>query len=87
MSYSLRQHLFNLAIATDQWINTLFGGSPDETLSARAYRKQPYSFFWLAVDMTLNFIFFWEEDHCKASYNSELERKHLPEGYRDGRAT
>ncbi len=67
----------NLAIAIDQFFNALFGGACDETLSSRAHRlkiergrKIPSIF--------INVLFFWQNDHCKESYESELERLHVP---------
>lgn len=74
-------------IAVDQLINTVLNGWADETLSARAYRnsaKQKSK--WQRVERVINAIFFWEPDHCKASYRMELERRHLPVGYRNTEA-
>lgn len=34
-SPKFKAYLWNLAIATDQWFNAVFGGDPDETLSSR----------------------------------------------------
>lgn len=31
----MKQYIFNLLIAFDQSINTIFGGDPDETISSR----------------------------------------------------
>lgn len=68
-------------IAIDQLVNTFFGGMADETMSSRAHRlkiergrKVP--------SMLINWVFFWQKDHCKAAYESELERAHLPETMR-----
>ena len=71
-------------IALDQLVNTFFGGMADETMSSRAHRlkiergrKVP--------SMLINSVFFWQKDHCKAAYESELERAHLPETMRGER--
>lgn len=71
-----------LLIAIDQTVNTLVWlpedgfGMADETLSARAYRLRR-EFPWLMK--AIDFIFFWDKEHCKNSYISEVLRKHLPE--------
>lgn len=73
----------NLLISIDQLFNTVLGGAPDETLSAACYRlkdRQPYKVFRIIID----FIFFWEKEHCKKSYDAEYEKKHLPKSYNSG---
>ncbi|MDH3003523.1 DNA helicase UvrD [Pasteurella multocida] len=76
------KYFLNIAIALDQLCNALFSGSPDETLSSRAYRgamlaknpKKKWKFFHAAI----NKLFFWQKDHCKQAYLSEVERRQLP---------
>ena len=64
-----------LLIAIDQLANAILSGSADETLSARAYRtKNPIRYI-------INAIFFWQIDHCREAFESEIERKQLPEIY------
>ena len=72
--------LKQVAIAVDQLANTLLGGQPDETLSARAWRlrNKPY---WKTFRKIIDFIFFWDPDHCYTSYVSEVLRKQLPGEY------
>lgn len=65
-----------IAIAIDQLVNALLGGMSDETLSARAHRTQS------PLERYIDAIFFWDENHCRASYQSELERRQLPPQYR-----
>lgn len=66
-----------ILIAIDQLFNTLIAGFADETLSSRAYRhKKDGSRAWPA--WIIDHLFFWQEEHCKVSYESELERAHLP---------
>ena len=71
---------FQVLIALDQLINTLLWGMADETLSARAWRHHldgsrdwPYKL--------IDGLFFFQKDHCRQAYESELERAHLPEEY------
>lgn len=68
--------LKQIAIAIDQLVNALLGGYADETLSARAHRTQS------PLERYIDAIFFWDENHCRASYLSELERRQLPPQYR-----
>lgn len=64
-------------IAVDQFFNTIIGGFADETLSSRAYRhKKDGSRVWPA--WIIDHLFFWQEEHCRSAYESELERAHLP---------
>jgi hypothetical protein len=79
----------NFLIAIDQAINTLFRlddewGTPDETLSARAWRKRishPAYARW--IDRLL----FWDKSggkgHCQLSYEAEMTRAQLPAEYRE----
>ena len=72
------EYLLNIIIALDQTINAVVRGSPDETLSARAYRnKDMYGYPYVVI----NYIFFWQEDHCRQAYWSEVIRAHLPKDY------
>lgn len=78
----MKPWLLNLLIAVDQLLNALFRGAPDETLSARAHRMrvkgQPY---WGWTAGAINLVFFWEPDHCKTSWESEVLRRQLPDAY------
>jgi hypothetical protein len=74
------RYLKSILIAFDQLCNAFLGGSPDETFSARAYRLRDDG--WWVVYKTINCLFFWQEDHCKGSYISEVLRKHLPTEYK-----
>lgn len=66
----------NMAIGIDQTVNALFGGSPDETISARIHRNQ-----WKKTERFVNWLFS-DENHCKGSYESEKTGAHLPGEYR-----
>lgn len=71
-----------IIIALDQLINTVFGGWADETLSARAWRQRNDSRGWQTACRWIDRLFFWEQNHCEASYRAELLRSQLPRGYR-----
>lgn len=68
------------AIALDQFLNTWYNnGKADETLSARAYREN-----WVTFVKRVDWFFlkvFGQMDHCRMSYESEVQRKHLPKEY------
>lgn len=72
-----------LLIALDQVFNCLVRikgdgfGMADETLSARAWRLRHQSNAWRRIDR----LFFLQKDHCRKSYESEVNRKHLPPHY------
>lgn len=68
-------------IALDQLINTFFFGWADETISARSYRSQNKTRWYLAYRL-INTIFFWQKNHCFDAYTSEQFRRQLPIEYR-----
>lgn len=78
-----------LLIAIDQVLNTLLGGLADETLSARAHRmREKKQKYWGWTANAIDALFFWQKDsqgvrnHCKASYETEVKRRHLPDHYK-----
>lgn len=75
--------LKNLWISVDQVFNAAFCGSPDETISARAWRLQDHQQNWAMARLLIDALFLpWEKNHCQKSFESELQRKQLPENYR-----
>ena len=74
----------NVLISLDQTINCVVWikgdgfGYPDETLSARAWRLRGQSNSWKRIDALL----FFDKDHCRTSYESELNRTQLPKDYK-----
>ncbi len=81
--HRLKEYLLNLLIWLDQGVNTVCGGSPDETISSACYRFgariPPKSGLWWCAYKGVNLLFFWQRDHCRGAYNSEREGKHLPQ--------
>ena len=54
-----------------QGINWFFlNGNPDQTISARCYVNR-YDKYWGVAYKVLNTVFFWQEDHCKTSFESD----------------
>lgn len=82
----MKQRLLNVLIALDQLIYvliTLGKGSPDETLSAAAWRtEQNGKFFGRVFRPVIDLMFLpFEREHCRVSFESEINRSHLPNGY------
>lgn len=71
----------NLLIALDQFVFALFGGSCDETLSSYAFRREQAG-KGRALRVLIDCFFFFEKEHCRRSFESEKERRHLPEDFR-----
>ena len=76
------RRLSQIPIAIDQLVNTLFGGWADEAISSVAWRKRNEGNGWRFLRCLIDCIFFWQENHCEQAYQSELERKQLPEALR-----
>lgn len=79
----MKTYLMQNLIALDQQLNALLGGMADETLSARAHRmREKQQKYWGWTANFIDFIFFWEKDHCFMAYQYEIRRRQLPEAYR-----
>lgn len=64
-------------IAVDQLVNALLAGFPDETMSSRAWRwEKDGARSW--PRRLIDRLFFWEDQHCFQSYQSEREGRQLP---------
>lgn len=75
----LKEYFWNILVALDQLLNTMFSGYPDETFSARIHRKaEAGQWFWRVLRRVVDRVFFWQEGHCRASYENELRRAHSP---------
>lgn len=70
MNYFLR-----LALAIDQLLNVLIcNGEPDETMSSAAYRMERDGRFWGFMRPVIDALFWFQTDHCRKAYESELLR-------------
>lgn len=77
----------NVLIGLDQllWVVATLGhGSPDETISAAAWRMESQGKRAGRVLRPLIDALFWllERDHCRNAYNAEFRKLHLPGSYR-----
>ena len=83
----MKQRLLNTAIAIDQLMYvllTLGEGSPDETLSAAAWRTEQAGklggrIFRPVIDLLFLPV---EREHCRKAYESERLGRQLPPEYR-----
>lgn len=83
----MKEQVWQLWIAIDQLLSVLIGlvAYPtvgrfhwaDETFSAMAWRLE-----WNAAVRIIDGIFFWQNEHCRQSYESEMERRHTAPAYR-----
>ena len=85
---TLLHNLKQLAICLDQLANVLIGlvgnnmAWSDETLSARAHRlelERGRSWARKLIDA----LFWFDKNHCKESYESEVLKRQLPPSMRD----
>ena len=74
-------YFYLVFIACSQLLNSLLGGWPDETTSARSYRERDKR-FWGFMYRFVNMLFFWQDDHCKWAYEMEKASRHVPPAYR-----
>lgn len=73
----LKQYIINILIAFDQFINVIFLGQPDETISSRAWRCRDANSFWKVMRRSIDLLFFFQKEHCFNAYLAELERKQI----------
>lgn len=60
---------FNMAIGIDQTANAMFDGSPDETISSRAYGCN-----WQRTEKLINWLF-GDNEHCKKAFEFKNKPK------------
>ena len=70
----MKRYIFNLLISLDQFVNTLIGGAPDETLSSRFGRTRETNPFSGMVCKVLDSL---DPHHCRDSIEDE-HPKHGP---------
>ena len=83
----IRQRILHLLIAFDQlaWVVLTLGkGHPDETISAAAWRMEQQGKIAGRILRPLIDLLFrpLERDHCRLSFESELNGRQLPSAYR-----
>jgi len=74
----MKSYVFRLLIAIDQLFNTLLGGRPDHTISGRVgYHAQLNKTWAIWLEIVINSIFFWDDDHCQSSIEWDEVKKPL----------
>jgi hypothetical protein len=77
----MKQRILNLLIAIDQLIYvviTLGSGCPDETMSSAAWRlEQKGKIQGKIFRPLIDWLFWFDKDHCRTSYESEVNRNHF----------
>lgn len=77
----IKSYSYHLLIAIDQLFNAIFAGAADETISSRCYRgAQAGKKKWIVAEKFVNALFF-DRNHCKTAYQSEINRKQYPQGF------
>lgn len=82
----IKRRALNLLISLDQMIFsviTLGNSGPDETMSAAAWRleqegRRAGKVFRPIIDK----LFFFDKDHCRKAFESEVAKSHLHKDYR-----
>ena len=75
---------YHVIVAIDQLFNAIIGGAADETLSSRTYRgamlaEKPRK-RWRVLYRMINGLFF-DKNHCKTAYESEVTRRQYPQEF------
>lgn len=79
----MKRYLLNNLIALDQLANTLLAGEADETLSSRAHRMREKGHRWWGwTARFIDALFFWQLEHCRNAWLSEVTRAQLPRNLR-----
>ena len=83
----MKRRLLNILIALDQLVFsliTLGHSSPDETISAGAYRMEiQRKVMGFVLRPVIDTLFWFDPDHCRKAYISEFRRIQLPKSYQD----
>lgn len=83
----LGHRITNILIAIDQLLLsllTLGAAFPDETISSAAWRWEQQGYrFGHYLRVTIDALFFWEDDHCFNAYLAEAQRSQAPKNIKD----
>ena len=63
----------NLLQALSHTPNTVLGGHPSESLSARAWRLRDEP-FWSEARVIIDTLFWFDPDHCRRTLEADLQR-------------
>jgi hypothetical protein len=83
-------YIRQILLAGDQLVNAFIPpltgtvSMSGETLSARCYRAWRDGRTWGRLLLpVIDTLFFWQDAHCHDAYINTLERRHLPDEYRN----
>lgn len=83
----MKSRILNLLISLDQFtfsLITLGNAAPDETMSAAAYRlEQEGKWQGKLFRPVIDKLFFFDDLHCKSSFESEINSNQLGETYKN----
>ena len=71
---TLKDYLFGIAIAFDEFWNSVLGGDPHATISARAYVAAARQCPWACVLCRL--LDLLQRDHCRLAYEKFIAESH-----------
>lgn len=63
----LLDYFTRIIAALSQLLNTLGGGHQNESISSRTHRRK-----WTRIEKLIDTVLFWETDHCKKSFENDL---------------
>ena len=63
---TFREYRSNVVSGLSQFVNSILGGYPCETLSARVFRNDRF------IYKVIDFLFFWEDSHCRNALVSDV---------------
>jgi hypothetical protein len=75
-----------IGVGLTQLLNAFCGGYASECFSSRCWRLREYRPFNV-VYRVVNVIFFWQPNHCKASYDAQVARWNVPADYQGAKGT
>lgn len=85
----VKKWFYHVIIAIDQLFNAITCGAADETLSSRAYRGAVLTEHprkrWRIIHILINAVFF-DRNHCKESYFSEVYRRQYTDDFKQDAA-
>lgn len=83
MDNSKGSYILRVLVSIDQLGNTIAGGNPDATISARTgyfanIKKTKLRYWWLCMEAIINFAFSPVDgpQHCLDSYEADKEEMH-----------
>ncbi|HEZ0779964.1 TPA: DNA helicase UvrD [Neisseria meningitidis] len=86
----IKKYAYHVLVAIDQLFNALTGGAADETLSSRTYRGARLSpkpkTSWKVLYTLINGLFF-DRQHCRQAYISELKGRQHDARFNQSRAS